>query len=128
MKIDHAWATDFLDNYARSWSEWDGDTFVALHTPDVILQVDPFGPPLVGQNAIRARLLAASEFEEQVELVFERHWVVPPTILAAWHASHVHRTTGARVRFAGFASFEITEPGVIQHARFWYNRQERTAE
>jgi len=128
MRLDHAWATDLLERYARSWCDWDGDAFVALHAPDAVSQDDPFEPALVGRNAIRANLLAASEFEEQVELVFERHWVVPPTILAAWHASYVHRTTRVRVRFAGFVSFEIVAPGVIQHARFWYNRQERTAE
>ncbi len=128
MKLDHAWAADFLDRYARFRSEWDGDAFAALHAPDVVVQQDPFEPPLIGLNAVRADLLAASEYEEQVQLVFERHWVVPPTILAAWHASYVHRTTRGRVRLAGFVSFEIVEPGVIQHARFWYNRQERTAE
>ncbi|MBI3747044.1 MAG: nuclear transport factor 2 family protein, partial [Chloroflexi bacterium] len=109
--LTYASATDLLDRYRRAWCAWDGDAFVALHAPDAESRDDPFGAPRVGHNAIRRHLLDASQFEEQVEFVFERHWVVPPTILTAWHASHVHRQTRARVRFAGFATFEIAEDG-----------------
>jgi hypothetical protein len=126
--LDHAWAGDFLDRYAGARSTWDGDAFVELHAADAISQDDPFGPPLAGHNAIRASLLAASESEDQVEFTFERHWVVAPTILAAWHASYVHRQTRARVRFAGFVTFEMTDDGRVRRARFWYNRQEAAAE
>jgi hypothetical protein len=125
--LDYAAAGDLLERYARARSTWDGDGFVDLHTPDAEWRVDPFLPALVGHNALRANLLAASEFEEAVELTFERHWVVPPTILAAWHASYVHRTSRARVRIVGFATFEIADDGRIRTGRFWYNRQENPA-
>jgi ketosteroid isomerase-like protein len=122
--LDHARAEDLLDRYAAARSSWDGDAFVGLHTADVEAFNDPFEPPLRGSNEIRKALLEASEAEEQVEFTFERHWVVPPTILAAWHASYVHRQTRARIRTAGFVAFEIAEDGRIRRARFWYNRRE----
>lgn len=125
--LTYASAGALLERYARAWCDFDGDAFVDLHTSGAESHADPFQTPLVGHNAIRRNLLAASEFQEQVEFVFERHWVVPPTILAAWHASYVHRRTRARVRLAGFATFEIADDGRISRARQWYNRAETPA-
>jgi hypothetical protein len=125
--LNYAAAGDLLERYARAWCSWDGDAFVDLHSPDAESRDDPFEPAIVGHNALRANLLAASEFEDAVELTFERHWVVPPTILAAWHASYVHRVTRARVRLVGFVTFEIGDDGRIRTGRFWYNRQETAA-
>jgi SnoaL-like protein len=125
--LTYAAAGDILERYARAWSRGDGDAFVDLHTRDVEAHSDPFAAPLIGANAIRRSLVAALETEEQVEFVFERHWVVPPTILTAWHASFVHRQTRARVRLAGFATFEIADDGRISRARYWYNRAETPA-
>ena len=125
--LTYAAAGDLLDRYARARHNWDGDAFVDLHTDDVEVVRSPFEAALVGHNALRQALLDASEAEEQVEFVFERHWVVASMILAAWHASYVHRQTRARVRFAGFATFEIAGDGRINRARYWYNRAETPA-
>ena len=126
-ELTYAAAGDLLERYRRALLARDGDAFVELHAPDVEVHADPFQPPLAGHDAIRRRLLDASLTEEQVEFVFERHWIAPPTILAAWHASYVHRQTRARVRFAGFATFEIAGDGRISRARYWYNRAETPA-
>ena len=127
-ELDYAAAGELLDRYARIRCAWDGDAWVDLFTPDAASHPDPFGPPLVGHIDLRRNLLEASEFEEQVELTFERHWVVPPSILAVWHASYVHRHSRARVRLAGFVTLDIVDDGRIRKARFWYNRRESPAE
>ena len=111
-----------LDRWIAARSDHDGDAFVALHTPDAEVAFDPFAPPVVGSNGLRAWLLAASDREGGVEFTVERHWVVAPTILAAWHASHVDERTGARVRTAGFLTFEVGDDGRISRARFWTTR------
>ncbi len=125
--LTYAAAGDLLERYARARRASDGDAFVELHVPGAEVQRNPFEAALAGHNALRQALLDASDIEEQVELVFERHWVVASTILAAWHASYVHRQTRARERFAGFATFEIAEDGRISRARYWYNRAETPA-
>ncbi|MEO7663515.1 MAG: nuclear transport factor 2 family protein, partial [Candidatus Limnocylindrales bacterium] len=127
MALTHETAATLLERYATAWADHDGDAFVALHTEDAESVEDPFKPPLVGSNALRQRLLDAAEAEEQVEFTFERHWVVAPTILAPWHASYVDRDSRARVRMAGFATFEIADDGRIRRARFWSNRAETPA-
>ena len=125
--LTYATAGDLLGRYARALPDWDGDAFVELHTDDAEVLRSPFAAALVGHNAVRQALLDASERVEQVEFIFERHWVVASTILAAWHASYVHRQTRARMRFAGFATFEVSGDGRISRARYWYNRAETPA-
>ena len=126
-ELTYAAAGTLLDRYARALSQADGDAFTDLHTEEAEVHPDPFGPTLTGSNDLRRRLLDVSQTAEQVEFVFERHWVVAPTVLAAWHASFVHRQTRARLRFAGFATFEVGDDGRIARARYWYNRAETPA-
>ncbi len=126
-RFDHAAAGDLLERFVRARCDWDGDAWVDLFAPDAESHDDPFEPPVVGHLELRRRLFEASTIEEQVELTIERHWVVPPTILAAWHGGYVDRRTRARVRFIGFLTLEIDDDGRIRKARYWYGRRETTA-
>jgi ketosteroid isomerase-like protein len=120
-------ARDLLDRYARAWETFDGDLWTSLFSEDAEYSPDPFEPPLVGHNALRALLLVASRTEEQAEMIFERHWVSGPTVLAAWHASFVRRTDRARVRIAGFLTLETDADGRIARHRAWWHRRETPA-
>jgi ketosteroid isomerase-like protein len=124
MTLDHAGAGNLLGRYGRAWEAFDGDAWVELFTEDAEYREDPFEPPLVGHNAIRAYLLEAGASQEQVEFTIERHWVATPTILAAWHASFVRRPGGARVRLAGFMTLEVADDGRIARFREWWHRRE----
>ena len=124
MDLDHAAGGDLLDAYVRAWTDFDGDAWVALFSEDVEYHEDPFEPPLVGHNAVRAYLLQAAETQEQVEVTIERHWVAGPTVLAAWHASFIRRPTRERVRLAGFMTLEIDADGRIARLREWWHRRE----
>lgn len=124
MSLDHAAAADLLGAYARAWMAFDGDAWVDLFSEDVEYHEDPFEPPLVGHNAVRAYLLQAAEAQEQVDVTIERHWVVGPTVLAAWHASFVRRPTRERVRLAGFMTLEIDAGARITRFREWWHRRE----
>jgi ketosteroid isomerase-like protein len=124
MSLDHAAAGDLLERYRAAWEAFDGDAWVELFAEDVEYHEDPFEPALVGHNAVRAYLLEASGTQEQVEMTIERHWVVGPTVLAAWHASFVRRTTRARVRIAGFMTLEIDDDGRVRRLREWWHRRE----
>ena len=126
MTLDHAAAGDLLERYRRAWETFDGDAWVALFDDDIEYHEDPFEPPLVGHNAVRAYLLEAAAAQEQVEVTIERHWVVGPTILAAWHASFIRRSNRARVRLAGFMTLETTDDGRVSRFREWWHRRETT--
>ena len=124
MTIDYAAAGALLERYGRAWEAFDGDGWVALFSEDAEYHEEPFEPPLVGHNAIRAYLLEASGAQDQVEFTVERHWVSGATVLAAWHASFVRRPTRARVRLAGFMTLEVGPDGRIERLREWWHRRE----
>jgi len=125
--IDYPSAGRLLDALTDAWLTFDGDAWAGLFGEDAVVELDPSERPLVGRNALRAALLEAAMIEEQVEFTWERHWVVPPTILASWRMSYVHRQSRARVSFAGFATLEIAGDGRIARARCWYFRREAPA-
>ena len=125
MTIDHAGAETLLERFGAAWQEFDGDAWVDLFTDDVEFREDPFEPPLVGHNAVRAYLLRTAELQEQVEFTAERHWVVDPTILVAWHASYVARDNRAAVRLAGFMTLEMRDRR-IGRLRKWVRRRDGT--
>ena len=122
MTTDYATAAELLDRFKAAWETFDGDAWTELFTDDVEYHEDPFEPPLVGSNAVRAYLLAAAEHQEQVAFTVERHWVVDPTVLVAWHAGYVQRSDRARVRLAGFMTLDIRD-GRISRLREWYHRR-----
>lgn len=125
--VDQASAGDLLERYERAWETFDGDGWTDLFTKDAEYHEDPFEPPMVGSNALRAYLLQAAEAQDQVEMTVERHWVVAATILAAWHASYVRRSDRTRVRLAGFMTLEIADDGRISRFREWWHRRETPA-
>jgi ketosteroid isomerase-like protein len=126
MTIDYATAGDLLERYGRAWETFDGDDWVDLFTDDVEYHHDPFEPPLVGHNAVRAYLLKAAELQEEVSFTVERHWVVDPTILAVWHATYMQRSDRAGIRLAGFMTLEMRD-GKIVRLREWYHRRSSAA-
>jgi ketosteroid isomerase-like protein len=119
MMLDHATGGTILDAYREAFESFDGDAFTALFADDVEYHADAFSPPLVGHNAVRAYLLQASRDRDQLEITIERHWVVAPTILAAFHSSYVRRLDRVRVRVAGFLTAEVGRDGRIERYRAW---------
>ena len=117
--IDYAAAGDLLDAYANAWRAFDGDAWVALFTEDAEYHVDPFGPPLVGHNALRAFLLDAAANQRDVQFTVERHWLSGPTVLAAWHATWADRDDRHQTRAAGFITAEIAPDDRISRLREW---------
>lgn len=127
MTLDHATAGDLLERYAQAWQAFDGDAWTGLFTEEAEYHEEPFEPPVVGHNALRAYLLEAAETQDQVEMTVERHWVAGPTVLAAWHASYVRKPGRERVRLAGFMTLEIADDGRVSRFREWWHRRETPA-
>lgn len=119
MTLDYAAAGDLLDRYREALEQRDGDAFTELFRPEAEFHADPFAPPVVGHNGLRAMLLEAARVQDALEFTIERHWVVPPTILAAWHASSV--IDGSPSRMAGFMTLEVAADGRIGKVRVWWN-------
>ena len=92
---------------------------MAIFTDEAEYHNDPFGPPLIGRNALRGYLLDAATAQRDVEFTIERHWVSGATVLAAWHVGFVRQSTGQLVRLAGFLTMEVARDGRIERFREW---------
>ena len=109
----------WLEAYGAAWESFDGDAWVALFTDDAEYHEDPYEAPLVSHNALRAYLLEAAASQRDVEFTIERHWVSGTTVLAAWHASFIRRSTGHVVRMAGFLTADLAPDGRVSRFREW---------
>jgi ketosteroid isomerase-like protein len=125
--IEYQAAGDLLTAYGRAWETFDGDAWVAIFSDEAEYHNDPFGPPLIGRNALRAYLLDAAEAQRDVEFTVERHWVSGATVLAAWHVAFVRRSTGRLVRLAGFLTMELAPDGRVDRFREWAEYAPETA-
>lgn len=125
--IDYAAAADLLEVYGRAWERFDGDAWVAIFDDQAEYHNDPFGPPMIGHNALRAHLLDAAERQRDVEFTVERHWVSGATVLAAWHVAYVGRESGRLVRLAGFMTMDVAGDGRIERFREWTERAPESA-
>ena len=120
MSIDYAAGGRLLEAYGRAWASFDGDAWVALFTEDAAYHRDPFSAPFEGELALRRFLVESAETQEQDEFTVERHWVADDTVLAAWHASLVARSTRERVRSAGFMTMDVSDDGRIERLHMWW--------
>jgi len=127
MTIGYAEAGELLADLARAHETFDGDLLVSLLSPHAEYHEDPFGPPIVGHNAIRARWLALAATQDQVEFTIERHLVSGDTIVAIWHLGYVLREDGGRRRASGVLVLDTTN-GAIERLREWsHERRADTA-
>jgi ketosteroid isomerase-like protein len=127
MTLTYAFAHDLLEAYCRTRMTYDGDGFTDLFAEAAEVSLDPFSPPLVGHNALRAYLLEAAEAERYYDVAIERHWVAGDTALAAWHASWNRVTGDVKLRQAGFLSAEVGEDGRIGRLKMWTVTREHLA-
>ena len=76
MSVDYATAGTMLETFGRAWATFDGDLIVSMFTDDAEYHADPFAPPMVGHNAIRAYWLDGSRTTaDRSSSCRERHWV-----------------------------------------------------
>jgi ketosteroid isomerase-like protein len=128
MTLDYAGGGELLERYGRAWETFDGDAWVDLFTEDAEYHEDPFEPPLVGHNALRAYLLDASRSQAQVTFEVERHWVSGPTVLASWRAGFIRQPSLERVRLAGFMTLELASDDRVVRFREWTSRRTATTD
>lgn len=110
---------DLIDRYLSAWQRGDVDAAMALFNDDAEYRADPFEPPLVAANAIRAFLNDAAATQAHIDAEAERVWVSGNTILCSWHGAVTTRATGDRTRVRGFMTMELDDDGLITRFKGW---------
>ena len=115
----HGDAQDLGERLKRAWERRDVDAALACFAEEAELRPDPFAPPLVGQNAIRAWCndLAASVTHAEADV--ERIWLSGETVLLAFHGAWTDRASAARHRIRGMLVVELDAEGRIERGRAW---------
>jgi ketosteroid isomerase-like protein len=126
MTIGYAEAGELLAAFARAYETFDGDLVVSLFSDDAEYHEDPFSPPMVGSNAIRAYWLDAAETQDRVEFTIERHLVSGDIVVAVWHLSYVLREDGGTRRASGVMILDVRNGKIGRLREWWHERRADT--
>lgn len=97
----------------------DVDAMMELCAAEPDWRFDPYAPPLLGANAIRAHWNEVAARQTAVEFDAERVWVSGPTVLCSWHGAYTRQSDAQRVRERGFMTLELDDDGRIARLRRW---------
>ena len=100
-------AQRFLAQYKEAWETRDADLAASLFTRDAHYWENPFGPPIVGREAIRAYWKAATEKQEDIRFSVHNSLHQKYTLVADWICAYRSLPGGERRELAGmmFADF-----------------------
>jgi ketosteroid isomerase-like protein len=110
---------DLLARFKQAWERRDPDAMLELFADGAEHRLDPFAPPLEGQNALREHWNRVAAEQDHIEFDAERVWVSGRTVLASWHVALTRRATAERVRVRAFSSMELDDDGLIRRMRDW---------
>ena len=115
----------WLDDYERAFEEQDADAAAKLFTVDATYQWGPFGELLRGPEEIRAKWAASDDpGDMNVRCDLEILLVTPELGVAHWIASHERRDEGKVVRYDGVFLVSLTDEGLCDSFREWWNTRE----
>jgi len=115
----------WLDDYERAFEEQDADAAAKLFTADATYQWGPFGELLHGPEEIRAKWAASVDpGDMNVRCELKILLVTPELGVARWIASHERRDEGKVLRYDGVFLVSLTDEGLCDSFREWWNTRE----
>jgi ketosteroid isomerase-like protein len=115
----------WLDDYAAAFEAQDPDAAAKLFTDDATYQWGPFGDLLRGPEEIRTKWAASVDpAETNVRCNLEILLVTPELGVARWIASHERADEGKIVRYDGVFLVSLTDEGLCDSFREWWNTRE----
>jgi hypothetical protein len=116
--------TTWVNRLGRAWETGDPEAAAALFGPTATYSENPFDPPLVGREAIRAYWAETAGDHEQVRCVFSVIGVFGATGVAHWRTTLVRRGSGQAAMLAGVIVTTFDEDGACVSLREWWQAQE----
>ena len=113
-----------MDAYTVAFNTQDSADAAKLFTEDGSYQWGPFGDTLVGPDAIRRAWDEHQSPDEVAEMTYEVLAVAPDVGVARWIASHTNEREGRRFRYDGVFVITLTEGGLCDSFREWWDSRE----
>jgi len=116
---------DWLRRYGEAWTAGDPAAAVALFSDDAAYHETPFGPPMVGSEAIRRYWTdGARDGQREVRFAAQPLAVSGDSGHARWQASFVRMASGALVELDGVLAASFAAGGRCREFREWWHRRE----
>jgi ketosteroid isomerase-like protein len=115
----------WLDAYEAAFEGRDPDAAAKLFTDDATYRWGPFGELLRGPEEIRAKWAASVDpGDTNVRCDLEILLATPELGVARWIASHERQDEGKIVRYDGVFLVSLTDEGLCDSFREWWNTRE----
>ena len=115
-------AKKFLTQYQEAWESRDADLAASLFTRDAHYWENPFGPPIVGREAIRGYWKAATEKQEDIHFSVRSTVQQKYTLVADWSCKYRSLPSGERRELAGIFLAEFYGDQVRTFRECWLRR------
>lgn len=115
-------AKRFLAQYKEAWETRNADLAASLFTRDAHYWETPFGPPIVGREAIRGYWKAATEKQQDIRFSVRNSLHQKYTLGAEWNCAYRSLPSGERRELAGILTAEFYGDQVRTFRECWVRR------
>ena len=115
--MDETWAHEWIESFSSAWRDGDTEVYVELFTEDAVCLFDPYGPAVIGRDALREHCRATVMPNPVQELRWGKVLVIGSHVAAEWWATMKHQ--GKDVTLPGAAIMHFGGGGRCDRLR-WY--------
>lgn len=115
-------AQRFLAQYKEAWEARNADQAANLFTRDAHYWENPFGPPIVGREAIREYWKSATGNQEDIHFSVRNSFHQKYTLAIDWKCAYRSLADGARRELAGIMIAEFYGDQVRTFRECWVRR------
>lgn len=120
--MDETWAHEWIENYSAAWQSADTETYVELFTEDAVCLFDPYGPAVVGREALRAYCRDTVKPNPVLEVRWGEVLVAGSRVAAEWWATINYQ--GEDITLPGAAMMHFGGGGRCDRLREYSTLQE----
>jgi nuclear transport factor 2 (NTF2) superfamily protein len=115
-------ATDFLIKYKEAWETRNADLAAGLFTRDAEYRQDPFGPAIVGREAIHDFWASAKSRQEDIHFTVGKFIHSGYMLAAEWTCTYQDRPTEVKKELAGMLFADFYGKQVRHFREYWRSR------
>lgn len=115
-------AQRFLAQYKEAWESRNADLAASLFTRDAHYWENPFGPPIVGREAIREYWKAATGKQEDIHFSVRNFFHQKYSLVIDWACAYRSVADGARRELAGIMIADFYGDQVRTFRECWVRR------
>ncbi|MFB3920587.1 MAG: nuclear transport factor 2 family protein [Terriglobia bacterium] len=115
-------AVRFLKLYKEAWETRNADLAASLFTRDAHYWENPFGPPIVGREAIRAYWVAATEKQKDIQFSVRDSFFQKFALAIDWRCLYTSLPSGEHRELAGIMIADFYGGQVRTFRECWLRR------